>query len=51
MARAVARIGMAAFLERFRAGTVRLVDGFTFENVPAFFETGPKALTVRISPA
>ena len=48
MARNVARIAVTAFLEHFPPGTVRLVDGFVFENVPAFFETGPKALTVRI---
>ena len=49
MARAVARIALTTFLEHFPPGTVRLTDGFTFENVPAFFETGPKALTVQIS--
>jgi len=49
MARTVARIGVTAFLEHFPAGAVRLTDGFEFENVPAFFETGPKRLTVRIS--
>jgi cytochrome P450 len=48
MARAVARIAVTAFLDRFPAGTVRLADGFTFENVSSFFETGPKALTVQI---
>ena len=48
MARTVASIGLNAFLDRFPAGTVRLTDGFVFENVPAFFETGPKELTVRI---
>jgi cytochrome P450 len=49
MARTVARIGITAFLEHFPPGSVRLTDGFEFENVPAFFETGPKYLTVRIS--
>ena len=48
MARAVARIGTTAFLQRFPTRTVRLVDGFEFENVPAFFETGPARLTVDI---
>ena len=47
MARSVARIGVAAFLRQFPAGTVSLTDGFVYENVPAFFETGPKQLTVR----
>jgi cytochrome P450 len=49
MARAIARIAITAFLHHFPAGTVRLADGFTFENVPAFFETGPKHLTLQIS--
>lgn len=49
MARAVARIGLAALLEHFVEGTVRLSDDFVFENVPAFFETGPVRLTVDIS--
>jgi len=47
MARAVARIGIAAFLQRFPKGTVRLTDRFEFENVPAFFETGPARLTIE----
>ena len=49
MARSIARIGVATFFEHFPAGTVRLSDGFVFENVPAFFETGPRQLTVRIT--
>ena len=50
LARAVARIGVTAFLQRFPKGTVRLAEGFVFENVPAFFETGPARLTVEITP-
>jgi len=49
MARAVARIGITALLERFPKGTVRLTEGFVYENVPAFFETGPARLTVEIN--
>ncbi len=49
MARAVARIGLAAFLEHFPPQSIRLSEGFVYENVPAFFETGPKRVTVRIS--
>jgi cytochrome P450 len=49
LARAVARIGITTFLDRFPPGTVRLADRFVYENVPAFFETGPKRVTVRIS--
>ncbi|MBV8160112.1 MAG: cytochrome P450 [Acidimicrobiia bacterium] len=50
MARAVARIGVTAFLERFPAGTARLTDGFVYENVPAFFEMGPARLTLDLEP-
>jgi cytochrome P450 len=49
LARAVARIGITTFLEHFAPGAVRLTDDFVYENVPAFFETGPKRVTVRIS--
>jgi cytochrome P450 len=49
LARAVARIGVTAFLQRFPKATVRLAEGFAFENVPAFFETGPARLTVGIT--
>jgi cytochrome P450 len=48
LARAVARIGVTALLEHFPPGTIRLSDGFVYENVPAFFETGPKEVTVRM---
>jgi len=49
LARTVARIGATALLERFPPGSIRLADGFVFENVPAFFETGPKHLTVQVT--
>ncbi len=49
LARAVARIGVNALLQHFPPGTIRLVDGFVYENVPAFFETGPARVTVTIS--
>jgi len=48
LARSVARIAITAFLQRFPRGTVRLADGFVFENVPAFFETGPARLPIEI---
>jgi cytochrome P450 len=48
LARAVARIGVEAFLERFPPGTVRLEEGYRFENVPTFFERGPRRLPVTI---
>jgi cytochrome P450 family 150 subfamily A5 len=50
LARAVAHIGITAFLDHFPEGTVRLTEGFAYENVPAFFETGPKRLTIDITP-
>ena len=49
LARTVARIGMTAFVRHFAPGTVQLTDGFVHENVPPFFETGPRQLTVRAS--
>lgn len=50
-ARAVAYAGIRAFLEHFPEGAVRLASGFKFENVPTYFETGPRALPVTIEPA
>ena len=49
MARIVARIGIAAFLERFPPGSVRLAEDYEFENVPTFFEIGPRRLPVDIT--
>jgi cytochrome P450 len=46
LARIVARIGIAAFLERFPPGSVRLATDYEFENVPTFFEIGPRRLPV-----
>ena len=46
MARIVARIGIATFLERFPPGSVRLAENYEFENVPTFFEIGPRRLSV-----
>jgi cytochrome P450 len=46
LARVVARIGIATFLDRFPPGSVRLADDFEFENVPTFFEIGPRRLPV-----
>jgi cytochrome P450 len=51
LARVVARIGIATFLERFPAGSVRLASGYEFENVPTFFEIGPARLPVETSAA
>jgi 2-hydroxy-5-methyl-1-naphthoate 7-hydroxylase len=46
LARIVARIGIATFLDRFAPGSVRLAADFEFENVPTFFEIGPRRLPV-----
>jgi cytochrome P450 len=48
LARTEARIGLTALLARFPAGTIRLVPGFEYENVPTFFECGPRRLPVVI---
>ena len=50
-ARIVAFIGIRAFLDHFPEGSVRLADGFAFENVPTYFEIGPKSLPIEIEPA
>ena len=47
LARVVARVGLRAYFDRFPQGTVRLVPGFEFENVPTFFEIGPRRLPVE----
>jgi cytochrome P450 len=49
LARIVARIGVAAFLDRFPAGSVRLAPDYEFENVPTFFEIGPRRLPIEAS--
>jgi cytochrome P450 len=46
LARTVARVGLHAFLDRFPTGSVSLAPGFAFENVPTFFECGPRSLPV-----
>jgi cytochrome P450 len=49
LARTVARIGIRTFLDRFPSGTIRLARGFEFENVPTYFERGPKRLPVEVA--
>jgi cytochrome P450 len=46
LARAVARIGIGAVLDRFAPGELRLEPGFVFEQVPTYFEHGPRRLPV-----
>lgn len=48
LARTVALVAMRTFFARFDAGAIRLADGFEFENVPTFFECGPRALPVVV---
>ena len=51
LARIEARVGVRAFLDRFPPGSVRLAPGFVFENVPTYFERGPRSLPILIEPA
>ncbi len=46
LARAVARIGVNAVLDHFAPGELRLEPGFVFEQVPTYFEHGPRRLPV-----
>ncbi len=46
LARAVARLGIGAFLDRFPQGSLQLEPGFAFEQVPTYFEHGPRRLPV-----
>jgi cytochrome P450 len=46
LARTVTRLGMQTLFDRFPPGSVRAAPGYTFENVPTFFECGPRRLPV-----
>ncbi len=46
LARAVARIGVGAFIDHFASGELQLERGFVFEQVPTYFEHGPRRLPV-----
>jgi cytochrome P450 len=46
LARAVARIGVETVLDRFGPGELQLEPGFVFEQVPTYFEHGPRRLPV-----
>ena len=46
LARAVARIGMQTLLGTF--GTIRPAPDYAYENVPTFFECGPRHLRVEL---
>ena len=47
LARHVAQLGVRRFLDHFPAGSVRLAAGYRFENVPTFFECGPRRCPSR----
>jgi cytochrome P450 len=48
LARTVARIGIETVLDRFPAGTLRASGAYRYENVPTFFECGPRSLLVEL---
>jgi cytochrome P450 len=48
LARTVARIGVRALFARFPPGTLRPAPDHVYENVPTFFECGPRRLAVDI---
>jgi cytochrome P450 len=46
LARVVARLAVEAFLDHFPAGAIQLAPGFQFEQVPTYFEHGPRRLPI-----
>jgi cytochrome P450 len=50
LARVVARLGVRAYFDRFGPGDVELEPGFVFEQVPTYFEHGPRRLPVVVKP-
>jgi cytochrome P450 len=49
LARTVTRIGLRTLFARFPPGTLRLAPDHVYENVPTFFECGPRRLAVETS--
>jgi cytochrome P450 len=49
LARAVTRIGLRAVFSRFPPGTIVAAPDHVYENVPTFFECGPRRLAVETS--
>ena len=49
LARTVARIGMETLLEHFPARALRTAPDYRYENVPTFFECGPRSLLVELT--
>jgi cytochrome P450 len=48
LARTVTRIGIESLLDRFPLGLLRPAADYRYENVPTFFECGPRSLRVDI---
>jgi cytochrome P450 len=48
LARTVTRVGMEAFFARFPPGTARAAPQHVFENVPTFFECGPRRVLIEL---
>jgi cytochrome P450 len=46
LARVVARLAVEAFLDHFPEGAIELEPGFEFEQVPTYFEHGPRRLPI-----
>ena len=49
LARTVTRIGMRSLFARFPQGTLAAAPDHVYENVPTFFECGPRRLAVETS--
>ena len=49
LARTVTRIGLRALFTRFPPGTLAAASDHVYENVPTFFECGPRRLAVETS--
>lgn len=49
LARAVTRIGIRTLLNRFGPGALRTAAGYEYQNVPTYFECGPRSLLVETS--
>ena len=49
LARVVARLGVEAYLDHFAPGSIALEPGFEFEQVPTYFEHGPRHLPVVVT--
>jgi cytochrome P450 len=48
LARLIARVALQEFFDHYPPGAVGIAPGFTFENVPTFFEIGPRRLPIVV---